>query len=447
MAGTVDLVAQMIEARIRELGLEPAGSDARRCSFSQKLAMLNRGTDAQLSVLVQRFRRLKNSKSVAAGQRQGIADLLDLAQSIASSLGDEDRVARVRTTSEARLINSVSIDTVHGYRSFNLMHGDVTVLRSDLLVISTHANPDAPPAGQLIRTLQSRWGLSIDPTLTLLRFGERTWTLFQSGIANAPFRNVLTLRIPKSSESENPVAFFDAAIRGTYASIAALEHLGMSFPTVSMPVLYGQRIVDYSAGIGTLLREAVTWLKKSEHTGAIQFVVHLDDELGEWDAAMNQCLGRTYVSSGHDAVIDSLRREIAHLGRAHADGPLHGALRPLLDSLGAGESICIESVCVFGRKLVELMVSRLLAAHRLKESAILLNNIEELRKCAALAPWILSYMHSLRIFGNETVHSRDGGADYRPPCLGTGDLVCALSAARALLAFWDDEVRASPSLP
>lgn len=59
-------------------------------------------------------------------------------------------------------------------------------------------------------------------------------------------------------------------------------------------------------------------------------------------------------------------------------------------------------------------------------------DIEELSQKKIIAPWIGSYMHSLRIFGNEMVHSK----------LSNVDCISSLSAIRALINFFSNIRRA-----
>jgi hypothetical protein len=204
--------------------------------------------------------------------------------------------------------------------------------------------------------------------------------------------------------------------------------------------------VDYAAAVESLIRHAVRWLKQSAHTNTVQFVVYYADDLEDWDAAMNRSLGRSYVAAGSDRVLESLCQELNHLAFGHHASPLTDAVRPLAEALARRETLCIETVCVFGRKLVEVMLAKLLPSLGLREGPVLLNNIEELRKSSRVAPWICSYMHSLRVFGNETVHTRAGESGYLPARLDRGDLVSALCAIRALLSFWNDISSSFPEM-
>ena len=132
-------------------------------------------------------------------------------------------------------------------------------------------------------------------------------------------------------------------------------------------MLYGKRIFtehfrgeDYYQGVAkSLIRHALHWLKTSNHTQAIQFVVYEESELEDWDVAMNTCMGRSPISAGTDEVLKSLCQDVTH--RAHQAGTpeLSESLNEIASQLGHLEKISIEIVCASGRKLVEKMLSAL----------------------------------------------------------------------------------------
>ena len=219
---------------------------------------------------------------------------------------------------------------------------------------------------------------------------------------------------------------------------------GGAYKRVSLPVLYGQRILkEHSRGgelylrlIETLIRQGLLWLKKSDQTHTIQFIVFEEEQMVAWDEAMNKTMGRSLISAGSDAVLVSLCQEIIDAIHSRPDGRLAGAVVPLVDALAHQDRLSIENVCIWGRKLVETMLLVLLPIIQIKPDRDLASNIEALGKSKAVAPWIVSYMHSLRIFGNESVHAKGDTPGYHPSRLEKGDLVSALSAVRSLLAVW-----------
>ena len=240
--------------------------------------------------------------------------------------------------------------------------------------------------------------------------------------------------------------FFDKAVRGIFASIAALEYLEHTFSTVSLSAIYGQRLQRehdrgedlYPSIAESLIRHALHWLKNSNHTHTIQFVVYREDELKVWDAAMNTCLGRSLIAAGTDGVIKSLCQEITQQATSQPNALLQGALEPLANALARSDKLYVQSICVFGRKLVEEMLQVLMPLGGLKIQKELMNNIDALERSRRVAPWITSYMHSLRVFGNEEVHAKPQSPEYRPSRMDKGDLISALSAIRALLSSWPE---------
>lgn len=346
--------------------------------------------------------------------------------------------ARPSAFAGAQTINSVSVDTPNGFRSFQLVQGDITTVPTDLLICSSHPDADRPPDGNIIRRLRDRHGWDLHDACRLLSLDHGCWTCFLAAPAGLPCGNVLVLRMPDPTHDSDGNALFDNSIQGTFAAVAALELMDRRFPVISLPLLYNRQLEDRVAGAETLIRRATAWLKQSAHTHTIQMVFIDTSDMACWNEAMDRSLGRSYVPGGSNAVVSGLCSEVlGQLAGSH-DPRLAGATGPLRGALAHADKLSIEHLCAFGRKLVELMLAQLLPQFGLRHTSILANNIEELNKCHRVAPWIVSYMHTLRIFGNESVHARDQGSPHRPSRLGASDLVVALSAIRALLAFWSE---------
>ena len=339
-------------------------------------------------------------------------------------------------------VNSVSVETAQSYKAFDLVHGDITRISTDLIVLSAYGSAKSAPEGQVVQALRQQ-GVVVATEPRWLNFSERCWTCFQKG-GDTGASALLTVFIPQLAFHEDPLPIFEQAVRGVFASLAALEYTGLSFRRVSLPVLYGQRILkEHSRGderyprlADILIQESVRWLRKSDQTHTVQFVVFEEAQVSEWDAAINRTLGRSLISAGSDAVLKSLCQEIVDAVRSQPDRRLAGATAPLAAALSGKDPLVVESVCVWARKLVEAMLMVLLPNQKITPGRDLASNIDHLGTSKTVAPWIVSYMHSLRIFGNESVHARGEAPGYHPARLDRSDLVSALSAVRSLLAFW-----------
>jgi hypothetical protein len=102
------------------------------------------------------------------------------------------------------------------------------------------------------------------------------------------------------------------------------------------------------------------------------------------------------------------------------------------------DRLCVQTIATFGRKLAELMTEQLCRDLDLPLARDLLTNIETVRNTHMLAGWISSYLHSLRVFGNEGVHSLAAKRSVVPARLSPEDLLSILCAIRSVLRFWDE---------
>ena len=63
-----------------------------------------------------------------------------------------------------------------------------------------------------------------------------------------------------------------------------------------------------------------------------------------------------------------------------------------------------------------------------------------------IADWIRSYMHVLRIFGNEAAHERQK-LNRKPLSINETDIALSLFCLQRLLEFWVDYREAAASTP
>ena len=87
------------------------------------------------------------------------------------------------------------------------------------------------------------------------------------------------------------------------------------------------------------------------------------------------------------------------------------------------------------RKLVEHVVATIAEEDGvLLSNSMLADSITALRKRKRVAPWILSHLDCLRVFGNAAVHSQDQ-VTFIPPRLTQDDLLAMFVSLQRLLAF------------
>jgi hypothetical protein len=337
------------------------------------------------------------------------------------------------------LINSVSVETPHGFRTFELHLGDILSVRTDLLVISAPEAPMERATGMLAEQLSSRFNFIVEfrPENMHTSFGSGVSAWMQSGGGDLLFSHLLTLRIADPDPHTSAAELYDRLVRATFASIATQEFLGQSFCSIALPVLDRKRISNYEAAIHSLLHYAFLWLCQSRHTEVVRLFIYEENDMRAWDSAMNMSLGRSFVDAGNEAMLRGLCQEIiAKINQGVLRGPLAELETPLRMAVTAPDKLCVQTIATFGRKLAETMTEQLCIANGLPLKRELLMNIEAIRIAKVTAEWIPSYLHSLRVFGNEGAHSLSSKRGVLPTQLSSDDLLTILCAIRAIMSFW-----------
>ena len=337
------------------------------------------------------------------------------------------------------VLNVVSVDTKRGYKLIQLCHGNVVDIKSGLLVLSTSNKPEATPSGLLVSHLKHRYNFICSKERPLLHFSPTEWSTVQEGTDDTPFRHLLQLCVGGSINEESLQTYIKRVAQGLFASVSALEILGIPTHTISLPVLQAHKISDetgYRVIIEALIRESISWLKRSESTDVINLCVYFGDELHIWSDAMDRVLGRTIVSVHTDSMMQMFLSRVLHEAEHHVHGPIGESVSSLKQVLSHTESLGVEHISVYARKLVESICKEVLKLHNRKTSGDLLSCIERLREGGIAAPWILSYMHNIRILGNENVHVREEGKVYTPNTMNSNDVISLLSSIQAVLQYW-----------
>ena len=433
-----DIVFQVIDLYAIKHNFVLDKKSIKHKSLGKKLKCLEKDNNENLKKSIKEFRslRLTCEKSPLISNDL-LNKLITSAKDIISNTRMGAEVFYPSIPFQNKVINEVSIETNDGYKSFELVHGNIITIDSDLLVVSTNAQKDKPLTGPLIGLLKKEDIVINSQKVLYVASHEKIWTCFQTSSTRKNLNAILTLRMNQSENIEKEKSFFDDSIKCIFSSLSALEYQGYKFSEISLPVI--GNTTDYNSTIESLVRNSILWLKKSSFTKKIIFVVYDHSDLLIWDEALDKIMGRSYSAPGNSLSLEGIIKEVVHLLHQLTESKLHTATIPLLHALEKNENVCIENICVFGRKLCELMCLELLKKHDLNIHPMLMNNIETLQQSKIIAPWISSYMHSLRIFGNETVHMKDD-VKYKPNHLNENDLIASLSAIKSLVSFWKTEV-------
>lgn len=344
--------------------------------------------------------------------------------------------------------NTVAIESPHGLRSFTLHVGDVVQSMDAVLVVPSHAYAGSALTGQVLDAVRTRYGIDFDnlDPLVAPRTGYGTFRV--SSTKPAPYSEILVVRIPGVRSvlqgGHEPVNVIQEVLWTLFGSLAALELRTDALKSIALPLLAGTRGYEVRDLMGAIIEHSIAWLKVSRFMKAVNFYVPEEDAVAPWSKAMDDVLGRRFIDTAQNQLAGALREEIlARLGTSHQEG-WPAAWQPCLRDIEQDlqqPKVSLERLAGNCRKLAEYMVITVAAEDGVPLSNnVLADSIAELRRKKLVAPWILSHLDCLRVFGNAAVHTGDQ-VTYTPPRLTRDDLLALLASLQRMLAFAESRYR------
>ncbi|WP_262269581.1 DUF4145 domain-containing protein [Microvirga yunnanensis] len=330
-------------------------------------------------------------------------------------------------------LNLLDVPTVRGTRTIELWQGDICTPPEhvDALVVSAIEDDYAPTPTSVIGALLRVHSIDISelakrPSLNLDALC--TWLSFSG--AEAPFGGIICVNVPADASDLREV------FQNAFIALAVAERKYPEIRTIAMPILStGDHRRDVRHVTDVLMQESVGFLERAHSVKKIIFMAQSQQKASELSNAMNLYLGREQGVSAKGQVADAVRAELQEL--LHRVTVLDPAGAPIYSNMSrlllSRESQSFE-IGTLGRRLAEHVCGHVVTDKK-TASADLMTKINALPSLG-IAHWIASYMHILRVFGNEEVHQK--AKEKSPPVLSPGDLIVCLSAICRVLDFWTD---------
>ena len=330
-----------------------------------------------------------------------------------------------------QLINAIGIESRHGLRTIELVCGDVTQHPCSVLVVSTFRGCYAPDPGTVVNALHQR-GFSVEAAAgaPALDLREPLGVWITPPVSGQPFGRVLCVEITGGSSPSSPAD----AMQNLFAGLAVLEAKGMEVHSVAMPFLgIGKQGIDPRAIVKPMIEQARATLRRSEKVQKITIVVletskaeiisqELDRQLGAHRTLMPQKSLTDSIINELKNVAQDVRRQAVGAQANYAESLLEGISRPDLQSAQLG---------LLARQMAEVVAN---SFPRSKDSIDLYKQINELAN-HGVSPWVVNYLHTLRVVGNEVVHIRERSA-RTPEELEAQDLAVCLFCLLRVARFW-----------
>lgn len=342
------------------------------------------------------------------------------------------------------IVNTCNIDTIYGNRTINLIREDISETQADLIVFSTHADSSRPIEGEVYEALKKVYKVNFqgkgNVNMVMNDVNMHYWREKQEDREKR--QGFLMARIPNFSDKKDRTAIYDKNIRAIFATIKALEFNDNVFESISLPIIEGNKNIDYYESIKILLKYAIKLLKESKNTEVLNFYILREDEEGNWNKAFEKTLGRTYYKQGSLVVIESLivsiKEIIGDIFKSGEYKELEYILRIIERELDEVDSLSINSIAINSRKISETIAKNVASKHNLNIYKIKYDLSSILNLLASkdiLAPWVIQYLHMARVFGNKSAHV-ETSTKYTPKKFYNSDFISILASLYNILAFW-----------
>lgn len=327
-------------------------------------------------------------------------------------------------------LNVIGLDTRHGYRTVELLEGDITKLdfRVDILVVSAFHRGYQPVPGTLLGSIWAEHGIDVKALSQQpeydLRASLSIWisTELSSGIAS---RLMCVEMVGAGIDIEH-------ALDNVFAGLALAEAKNIPIRRVVMPLLgTGDQRLNPADIAALLVPRTRTYLERAYGAGTLSFVEIDGVKAGLISYAMDAYLGRSHVTLPQEELVNFLREDVRNRllnAKELFEGEAVYVYEEWIQLLQV-QTVRSSEFGVAARKLVELILTKLRVPNQ-----ILYKRIRTLEQRGDVAPWICGYMHLLRHFGNESAHI-PGRDERKPPIVASSDLTAGLFCVQRLLEF------------
>jgi hypothetical protein len=327
-------------------------------------------------------------------------------------------------------LNFVQIESRTGIKEFELVQGDITNLpfHTDILCLSAFKDDYTPTESSIIGQLFNK-GIDVGELVKhpFLDFRNSLGIWVSEAFMWQPFKRILCIEIVGT---ENTV---ETCIKNLFAAISTLEIKGEENISIALPVIAsGDQSLDAKVVISSMLETSLEFLRYSRYLSKVYFVVR-ESKAFEFNRQMNQALGRDRIKSPRGQLADILKKDLnANIDKlidVHDGEEVFGDLKRVVNS----EFRPFEFGAIT-RKSIERVIE--LLDPQSKSHFELMKKIDSL-KSMGVSQWMQSYFHTIRIFGNEAVHTKDR-TERIPEFVDERDLEIGMYCMSKIIEFYLD---------
>ena len=311
-------------------------------------------------------------------------------------------------------IDVIGCETPWGLKTIEIYHGDITKVSCDVLAISAFHKDYCPVPGTVIAALARNCNVIVKTLeqYPLLDLRKDFCVWISRPVENQLFKYLACV---ENMGTANALSDMTSDV---FSSIGFLEAKKIMVTSIALPLIgtgsMGESIRDI---MPELIENSRTMLRKYEHLNKVLFVEFNDTKAGLIRDELRQSIGQSYAEPKTSQLIEHLRESV----RADIDAlMMYTSLQqPSTTELG-----------VVARKLAEFIVESIMPKTKTNDLYQKITGLEQ----KGIAMWLIYYLHSMRIMGNEVVHLREA-VTRAPQSISENDIAICMLCVKSILGF------------
>lgn len=336
-----------------------------------------------------------------------------------------------------KVINTCIIDTVYGNKSINLVNDNITKSSDDLIVFFYNKSLKDLTENDTYNLLKTKYKVNYNTKkMNSSLINGVSLRCFNENNNN---KDTGFLLVKTSQDKNDMYKVYENLYKSVFAFIKALEFNDIYYKNISIVIESNEKIKHFDI-IKLFLQYAIKYLKESKNSDTINIFINKEEE--NWNHAFEKTLGRTYYKQGSLDIIETLKNNLMEtievIYKSGNYKELEYVLNIIYGELEEVDSLSINNIAINSRKISEIIAKEIasrksIGIKKIKHDLSAILNL--LASKDIVAPWVIQYLHTARVFGNKSAHV-ETAIKYEPNKLYTDDFISILSTLYNILWFW-----------
>ena len=335
-------------------------------------------------------------------------------------------------------LNIVELEHKKGFISIEIFQGDLTNMgfHIDLLVVSAKRNSYYPTTGTLIKALKDNLSINIKELEKQQKINLKSalncWVTNKHNSDH--FNNILILEFDNSEK--NKKFSIKQVFKNMFITISVLQQMGIEIKTIAMPALgTGWLKLNFETVITSLLEEIKIQIDQNTVLlNRLIFVEYSKEKASKLSHSLDKVLKRVDIKIPVDEIMTNVKKEILKIVKKNTSKEFNESetfmfLKNTFADKNS-KSIVYGIAC---RRLIENLLTVKYFSNEADNQLSFFKKINLLKE-KDVANWIISYLHVIRIFGNESAHDLSH-SDRIPGNIEAKDISLLLFCVQRVLEF------------